>query len=100
VAALEARRKAVEAYRLLYQKQPEVFQGNLARELLALSEDLGSNGLLEEAFNASHESGMLYRRIVGNIPETKQIQMFMWPRKYARDDSFLKSKKQVLVVSI
>ncbi|CAE6519003.1 unnamed protein product [Rhizoctonia solani] len=88
-AALDARRMAVEVYRLLHAKQPEVFTGNLARELLGLSKDLASNGLIEEAFNASQESGMLYRLIIGNIAEYKQIQKFVWPCRYIRDDTVL-----------
>ena len=73
-AALDARQKAVEVYRLLHANQPEQLEGNLARELLGLSKDLAGNGRIEEAFKASQESGMLYRHILGNSAEYDRIQ--------------------------
>ncbi|KDN47207.1 hypothetical protein RSAG8_03686, partial [Rhizoctonia solani AG-8 WAC10335] len=73
-AALNARQKAVEVYRLLHAKQPGLFEGNLARELLGLSKDLAGNGRIEEAFKASQESGRLYRHILGNSAEYDRIQ--------------------------
>ncbi|KAJ1305740.1 hypothetical protein OPQ81_010472 [Rhizoctonia solani] len=69
VAALEARQKAVEVYRLLHAKQPELFESDLARELLGLSKDLAGNGLIEAALKASQESVMHYRHFIGKEPE-------------------------------
>ncbi|CAE6431625.1 unnamed protein product [Rhizoctonia solani] len=73
-AALDARQKAVEVYRLLHTEQPTLFEGNLARELLGLSKDLAGNGRIEEAFKASQESGMLYRHILGASAEYDRVQ--------------------------
>ncbi|CAE6481526.1 unnamed protein product [Rhizoctonia solani] len=73
-AALDARQKAVEVYRLLHANQPEQFEGNLARELLGLSKDLGGIGQIEEAFKASQESARLYRHILGNSTECDHVR--------------------------
>ncbi|KAG8726527.1 hypothetical protein FRC11_015018 [Ceratobasidium sp. 423] len=63
-AALGARQQVVEVYRLLYAEKPGVFDGNLARELLGLSKDLAEDGRVEEALEASQESGKFYRNSI------------------------------------
>ncbi|CAE6505028.1 unnamed protein product [Rhizoctonia solani] len=87
VAALEARQKAVEAYRLLDAQRPEIFEGNLARELLGLSKDLAGNGRLEEAFSASQESRMRYRHIIGQRTESTRAQKHMQSLGYVNEIS-------------
>ncbi|CAE6433982.1 unnamed protein product [Rhizoctonia solani] len=66
-AALHARQKAVEIARRLYADQPDLGESPLARELLELSKNLASNGRIVEAFEASQESGLLYRQILGEL---------------------------------
>ncbi|KAJ1301701.1 hypothetical protein OPQ81_008936 [Rhizoctonia solani] len=60
-AALHARQNAVTIYRRLYEAQPKLYQSDLARELLELSKDLDRNGVIEEAYEASQKSVMLYK---------------------------------------
>ncbi|KAH7322306.1 hypothetical protein B0J17DRAFT_683591 [Rhizoctonia solani] len=64
-AALRARQQAVEIYRHLYTENSELFESNLARELLELSKNLARNGQIDEAFEASQESGKLYEHLLG-----------------------------------
>ncbi|KAH7322290.1 hypothetical protein B0J17DRAFT_683539 [Rhizoctonia solani] len=86
-AALEARQKAVEVYRLLHAKRPALFEGNLARELLGLSKDLAGNGRLEEAFSASQESGMLYKHLIGQSTEFTRAKKRMQSLSYVGEVS-------------
>jgi hypothetical protein len=67
-ATLDARQKAVDLYRVLHAKQADIFEGNLARELLSLSRDLAGCGQIEEAYAASEESRRLYMHIIGTSP--------------------------------
>ncbi|CAE6479017.1 unnamed protein product [Rhizoctonia solani] len=64
-AALRARQQAVEIYRHLYAEDARRFENNLARELLELSKNLAGNGQIDEAFEASQESGKLYEHLLG-----------------------------------
>ncbi|KAH7336013.1 hypothetical protein B0J17DRAFT_719668 [Rhizoctonia solani] len=98
-AALEARQKAVEVYRLLHAKRPELFEGNLARELLGLSRDLAGNGRLEEAFSASQESGMLYKHLIGQSTESTRAQKCMWSMSYVDEVSRGVLKTRVAALS-
>ncbi|CAE6502640.1 unnamed protein product [Rhizoctonia solani] len=72
-AALGARQQAVEIYRLLDAEKPDIFRCDLARELLELSKDLANNDRIEEALEASQESGRLFRTLVSIGDESKDI---------------------------
>ncbi|CAE6431477.1 unnamed protein product [Rhizoctonia solani] len=63
-AALAARQKAVDIYRILNEAEPGIHEDKLARELLELSKDLAGNGLIEDAFKASQESGRRCRNVL------------------------------------
>ncbi|KAG8683916.1 hypothetical protein FRC11_012900, partial [Ceratobasidium sp. 423] len=58
-----AQQKAVGASRILNEAQPELYERKQARELLELLKDLARDGLIEEVFEASQESGMRYRHV-------------------------------------
>ncbi|CAE6448663.1 unnamed protein product [Rhizoctonia solani] len=86
-AALDARQKAVEIYRLLTARQPELFEANLARELLGLSKDLAGVGRMEEAYSASEESRIIYMHIVGSSIDYSRLHKATGPCKSMRAKS-------------
>ncbi|WP_249039729.1 tetratricopeptide repeat protein [Archangium gephyra] len=68
--ALEVTRKAVEAYRALAARNPDVFRSYLAKSLDNLGNRLSEQGRRQEALEATREALELHRALAARNPDT------------------------------